>query len=258
MKPNELTLGGIADALVSHPEVRMSAVITAPGTGNRALTGIRLPLARQLVALKYRQPEELDGLVGRYQASLDVVIADPNHGYGSSVHCLERCLELLSPGGILLCHDCMPPPTAASLERVADTEWCGVTFAAFRDVMTAGGVGWCTLAADYGIGIAIAPSEAARCATSIADAWTLASHGAYLERYLADPFRFMRAVRPEEWRTAVDRLRARRDISDLAAKFGSWDELRPFRDARSESPIFRQGFLRLARRLRRCWRPAHH
>lgn len=250
MASNNVTLGGIANALLAHPNVHRSAIITTPRTGNPTLDEIKLRFARFVIAIKYQQSEEIDELVGEYSASLDLVIADPYHSYESSVYCLESSLKLLKPGGILLCHDCVPAPDIADPKRGNDREWCGVTFAAFHDVMTSLDINWCTLAADYGLGLAIAPA-----AGSIAGKktqvtpWTSNSHDVYLERYAADPFSFMRTVRAETWSTAVDRLREGKEISDLTAQFKTWDDLLPRRIAFQKKSRFHRGLYRVYKKV---------
>lgn len=251
MHPTQVTFGAVANALLSQPSVHRSAIITAPGTGNKGLDEIKLRRVRHAIVLKYSQPDELDGLVGTYGGCLDVVVVDPSHGYESSAHCLKSCLQLLSPGGALLCHDCVPPPDATSVERVAAGEWCGVTFAAFRDLMTAQGIRWCTVAADYGLGVAIAPPHGLGVDGAAAvQHWTPASHGAYLNSYRSDPFGFMRSVRPEMWSVAIERLRMGGDITDLAATFRSWDDLRLNRHAARHSSVARRAISRVLAMLR--------
>lgn len=230
MAASDVTLGSITNALLVDPDIRRAAFITAPGTGNPTLDQIKLRSVRYAVALKARHPEELDELLSMCPGTLDLVVVDPSHDYDISMHGLGVCLQLLRPGGILLCHDCVPPPRTTALQRGTDPEWCGVTFAAFRDTMSAAGVPWCTLGCDFGLGLAVIPREASPLAGSMAaERWTADSHDSYVGRYATDPFGFMRTVRPEAWRVAVDRLRQGEATDDLAARFNSWDDLKPCR-----------------------------
>lgn len=246
MARSDLTLGALANLLLASTETKRAAIITAPETGNFALAEIDLQLARHLVAVQYEHVGEIDAVVAGGRGSFDLVVVDPFHTYESSVGALERCLDLLQPGGILLCHDCVPPPDYVDPE-FRSREWCGVTFAAFRDVMQSRNAAWCTLAADFGIGIAVAPNAASDATATGAPgfalraegSWTVEEHDTYVERYLADPFGFMRTVRADEWRTAVERFRTGNhaavtgeradhlDLADLVAVRAEWDDLLP-------------------------------
>ena len=241
MATSDVTLGEITNELLVRPDIRQAAFITVPTTGDPTLDRIKLRFARHAVALKYSRPAELDDLLSRWRAAMDLVVADPPHGYDDSVHGLECCLQLLRPGGILLCHDCVPPPWMATSEQPSTSAWCGVTFAAFRDVMTAHGIPWCTLATDFGLGLAVVSGDGvAPGDTPSPQRWTAESHDAYLGGYCADPFGFMRAVRPDQWRVAIDRLREGSDLGDIAARFGAWADLLPLRpQATRLSPLRR-------------------
>ena len=78
---------------------------------------------------------------------------DPFHTYESSDECIEGCLDLLEPGGVMLSMTSSPAWTRPSVVLTYEG-WCGVTFAAMRDVCSARGVEWFTIDVDFGIGVA--------------------------------------------------------------------------------------------------------
>lgn len=221
---SELTFGGLANSLFALPSTRRGAFITARTTGNVALSELEPEASQELLLIEYTDPVQLDELASSEPNEFDVVITDPHHTYESSFHCLEVCLRLLRPGAVMVCHDCVPPPQLISPDFVKGP-WCGVTFAAFRDVMASRGAAWSTLDTDFGIGLAIAPVNSN--STLPADRWTRETHGDYVARYTADPFAFMRTVEAARWQEAVSALRTGSDLSYLAASFDSWDRLVP-------------------------------
>jgi hypothetical protein len=84
----------------------------------------------------------------------DLVFVDPWHTYAASLRDIVFALQLVKHEGLVLVHDCSPPSaeTAAPLQQPGD--WCGVTFAAFLDVVLFNhGVHYATVDSDYGCGI---------------------------------------------------------------------------------------------------------
>jgi hypothetical protein len=229
-------LGGLANALMREPDMRRVVVLTARATGNPALSRLDLGLPDLLTAVQYEDPDRLHdevtslGLTG----TVDLVVADPFHTYASSWVCLGTALDLLRDGGVLAVHDCLPPPQWATPEQLPEL-WCGVSFAAFRDLCTHRGLAWCTADADFGIGIAVASRD--RAAVVVDDAWTRETHEAYLARYVADPFGFMRAVRADRALDAITCLRDGSPLDAIAAVFPGWGAARATREPQSNMSL---------------------
>lgn len=227
MGTHPATLGQLVNRLLADTEFARLACITSLTTGNPALAEIDLRLPRQLIALQYDTLEDLDQVVSNHAGQIDLAVVDPFHTYDSSTACLDRCLRLLRSGGLLVVHDCVPPPEMISPEPL-EREWSGVTFAAFRDVMIQRQLPWCTLDTDYGIGIAVAVGfETTAEQDTTTTPWSVAAHDAYVADYLADPCRFMRTVRTSAWNEAVNRLRTGGNLADLTATFTGWHTLIP-------------------------------
>lgn len=220
-------LGELANILLADAGVTRAAIITSPGTGNPAVKAFDLLRLRFAVSLQYESASEIEELISFGAATFDLVVVDPLHTYESSTECYERSLELLRPGGLLLSHDCVPPPEITQ-PQFTPGNWSGVTFAAFRDVMSARHVPWFTLAADFGIGVALADHRSGT-DESVDEfpAWSRETHDQYIDQYQRDPFGLMRTVRAEAWPEAIRRLRAHLPLSDLAADFESWDDVLP-------------------------------
>lgn len=220
-------LGELANTLLADAGVTRAAIITSPGTGNPAVEAFDLLRVHFAVSLQYQSTDEIEELISFGAATFDLVVVDPLHTYESSMQCYERSLELLRPGGLLLSHDCVPPPEITQ-PQFTRGNWSGVTFAAFRDVMSARQVPWFTLAADFGIGVALADHRSDT--DEFVDefpVWSQETHDRYIEQYQRDPFGAMRTVRAEAWPEAIRRLRAGLPLNDLAATFETWDDVLP-------------------------------
>ena len=236
MPATSVQLGAVANQLFSRPDVNRVAVITSLHTGNPALRTLNLQLPQELVSVQYQQYQSnarLDEVGAAHAGWFDAVLTDPFHTYTSSVHCLDVCVRLLRPGGLLLCHDCLPEPDligSSSLNEETLTfggAWCGYVFAAFRDVMTAHGVAWCTLDADHGIGLAVAPPVLQAAPSSTRPPWTPTIAAEYTAAYLADPFTMMRAVQAERWEEALGALERGATLQHITARFTTWTRLVP-------------------------------
>lgn len=84
----------------------------------------------------------------------DLVFVDPWHTYTSSLRDIKLGLQLIRDDGVLLIHDCNPPNSTCTEPRYRPGEWCGVTFAAYLDVVLfTEGLHYITVDSDYGCGI---------------------------------------------------------------------------------------------------------
>lgn len=221
-------LGGLANRLIDEHRLRRIAVITSQTTGNPAvgtldLSAVDLALVVQTPVTSGAAASTSPALaeVQALRGGLDLVIADPFHTYEGSVECIIAATTLLRPGGLLLVHDCLPPPELISPEHMPGS-WCGVTFAAFRDLCTANNLPWFTVSNDFGVGVARVP-EGGIAQDTPEDAWTPGDHAEYLGRYLEDPFAMMRAVAPDDAGAAVDALLRGAAVGDLLRAFPGWD-----------------------------------
>ncbi len=226
-------LGSLANRLILQGRLAAVASLTSASTGNPALQRLELAGLDLFVALQYadrdqpvhaRRPQSLaevrgqvtrHGLAGR----MELAVVDPHHSYESSRECLELGLTLLRPGGVMLVHDCLPPLELTG-ETFVDGDWCGVTFAAFRDVCRARGLRWFTVNADFGLGVVVAPDtppgqpgQPGPAAPPLAE--TMAS-------YERDPYAVMQVVDVADLDTALDRVAAGHDVDDLVASFPGW------------------------------------
>jgi hypothetical protein len=84
----------------------------------------------------------------------DVVLVDGFHFYETASRDLALALDLLAVGGTIVVHDCLPPTAAAASPERVDGDWCGVTYKAYVDLVTARrDLDYCTVDTDYGCGI---------------------------------------------------------------------------------------------------------
>ncbi|HRY10719.1 MAG: hypothetical protein H6526_02540 [Actinobacteria bacterium] len=227
-------LGTMTNHLLSDPRFRRLAIISSPTTGNPALGTIDVARADAALVLQYAaegQPgwlrlEDIREEVERshFTGVFDVAMIDPFHAYGSSFECIALALTMLRPAGVLLVHDCLPPPEYTS-PTFEPGNWCGTTFAAFRDLCVANGLNWFTLGTDFGIGVAVkggAPVDR----RVPDDGWTEQSHDDYVTRYRAEPCVFMQAVDGEDAAAAVDLALDGEAADHLRMPFPGWPELR--------------------------------
>jgi hypothetical protein len=92
----------------------------------------------------------------------DFVFVDPFHTYGASYRDIKWGLHLLKPGGLMLIHDCNPPTADLATPEFIPDAWCGVTFAAYLDVVLfAREYGYVTVDTDFGCGLVGKPERLA-------------------------------------------------------------------------------------------------
>ncbi len=223
-------LGGLASRVIDEYQLRRIAVVTSHTTGNPALG--TLDLSATELALVVQTPAPVPGMptgptslaLAEFQpwhGRVDLVILDPFHTYDASVDGILSAASLVRPGGLLLVHDCLPPPELISPEFMPGS-WCGVTFAAFRDLCAGNGLAWFTVSNDFGIGAARVPAGGIT-AVPVDDAWTADNHPEYLRRYLDDPYAMMRAVAAHDAMSAIDALMRDQSVDPLLQTFAGWD-----------------------------------
>ena len=83
----------------------------------------------------------------------DLVFVDPFHDYASSLRDIVFALHVLKAGGSVVVHDCSPPDALCAAPEFQCGDWCGVTYAAYLDVVLAAGIRYATVDSDFGCGI---------------------------------------------------------------------------------------------------------
>lgn len=224
-----VTLGELANAIMAQPDRSRVVALTAETTGNPALQALDLSLPQLFVSVQLpgvehgttaEKPAEVSleslGLVG----NIDLVMADPHHTYQASVAGVIDGLKLLRAGGVMLVHDCLPPPDLMDPE-FQQGSWCGESYAAFRDVCRAFGLPWFTIDADFGIGVVGQP--AANPGSSAAPPMPEHDPVRSQQDYLADPYQFMRAVAAKDAHVAIQRMASGDPVDDLVQEFRGWE-----------------------------------
>ncbi len=103
---------------------------------------------------------DISAIVERLQSEgrhYDVILVDPWHGYDTSLRDIRLAYELLSPGGTMVVHDCLPPREEVAGPEPKDGDWCGVTYKAFLDFVLGAGLDYCVVDTDWGCGIVRKP-----------------------------------------------------------------------------------------------------
>ncbi len=202
-------------------------MITSATTGNPALATVDLARTQRAISLQYAVEEvpDLDDLPEAIGPTpYDLAIVDPFHTYESSTRCLIMALNSLRDGGVMLVHDCLPPPEMTQPTFVAG-QWCGTTFAALRDVCVSNSLRWFTLDADFGIGVVVKGNALVQ-PPECDGMWTLAHHDAYMQRYEDDPYCFMRTIDAGQAGAAIDLAIAGQKTQHLQKPFPGWPAAR--------------------------------
>ena len=92
--------------------------------------------------------------IGQRQLCYDIILVDPFHEYEPSLRDIAAAFGLLVPGGTIVVHDCLPPSEALAAPQFIPGLWCGVTYKAYLDFVTArDDLVYYTVDADYGCGV---------------------------------------------------------------------------------------------------------
>ena len=98
--------------------------------------------------------EELFEKLMRSGEKFDIVFIDSFHTYSASLRDLVYGLQLVHENGMILIHDCFPPNEACTAPAFIPGEWCGLSFAAYLDVVLfTPGLHYITIDSDYGCGL---------------------------------------------------------------------------------------------------------
>jgi hypothetical protein len=89
----------------------------------------------------------------------DIILVDPYHDYACSRRDLEEMFVLLEAGGFLVVHDCLPAARWMATPQFNGGEWCGVTYKAYLDFVSARRLDYRTVDTDFGCGIIRKPAS---------------------------------------------------------------------------------------------------
>src|SRR5262245_54234090 len=82
----------------------------------------------------------------RQHVGIDLVFVDAWHEYETAARDLREGFALLSDGGTLVVHDCLPESADRATETVTADCWWGVSYRAYIDFVTARtGLDYCTV-----------------------------------------------------------------------------------------------------------------
>ena len=145
--------------------------VCTPTSGGR-YSEIKRSKFDNCVRLMYRCPEDYhDGMTIDYRAAdlditeclarlrndgrrVDIALLDSFHEYEQSLRDLREIFDLISEGGTLVVHDCMPPREEIARPKFIPGEWSGATHQAFIDfVSNRSDLEFYALETDYGCGI---------------------------------------------------------------------------------------------------------
>lgn len=138
--------------------------------------------------------------------TFDIVFVDPHHTYECSARDIREAFRMVSPGGAVVVHDCLPPNRATANPNPVPGEWCGVTYKAYIDfVLGNPDLDYFTVDADYGCGVILKPAGIAakaknwlraRRVRELKDEWQGVGNDfdAVFDKFTADKTRLLRLV----------------------------------------------------------------
>jgi hypothetical protein len=92
--------------------------------------------------------------IGQRQLCYDVMLVDPFHEYEASLRDIAAAFDLVVPGGTIVVHDCLPPSEDLAVSQFIAGPWCGVTYKAYLDFVTArDDLAYYTVDTDFGCGV---------------------------------------------------------------------------------------------------------
>jgi hypothetical protein len=107
------------------------------------------------LTIDYRTPGlDIDECMTRMREDGRIALIDSFHEYECSLRDLVEGFRLITTGGTLVVHDCLPPKVELAQPKFIPGEWCGVTYQAFIDFVSCGGdLKFYTVNTDYGCGV---------------------------------------------------------------------------------------------------------
>jgi Methyltransferase domain len=89
-------------------------------------------------------------------SKIDICLVDGFHTYDCAIRDLKCAFELLSDGGVLVVHDCLPPSESVASPTWIPGDWAGVSYRAYLDfVLARNDSDYCTVDVDWGCGIIV-------------------------------------------------------------------------------------------------------
>jgi Methyltransferase domain len=110
--------------------------------------------------IDFRSPDEdISGALEEFRQSgrvVDISLVDGWHTYKTAYRDLEQIFDLVTDGGVLVVHDCLPKSREGASPRFRNGNWWGLTYKAFLDfVLRNPSLDYFTLDCDHGCGVII-------------------------------------------------------------------------------------------------------
>jgi hypothetical protein len=110
--------------------------------------------------IDFRSPDEdISGVLEDFRAlgrAMDISLVDGWHTYATAYRDLRAFFDLLSDGGVLVVHDCLPESREGASPRFRIGNWWGLSYKAFLDfVLQTPSLDYFTLDCDHGCGVII-------------------------------------------------------------------------------------------------------
>ncbi len=110
--------------------------------------------------IDFRSPDEdISGVLEDFRSlggAMDISLVDGWHTYATAYRDLREFFDLLSDGGVLVVHDCLPESREGASPRFRIGNWWGLSYKAFLDfVLQTPSLDYFTLDCDHGCGVII-------------------------------------------------------------------------------------------------------
>lgn len=220
-EPGGLKAHQLVHRIAAATDARRCFLLTAPTTGNRLLDNLSLSKFETLISAKYSPEVDIrngaaghQGLLGalscmRKIGSFDIAFVDPYHSYEESSLAIRESISCLCDTGWMVLHDCFPPYRLTGDDYRAG-DWCGSTYAAFRDAASSGDRAWFVVDSDYGLGV-LGPKNSFPLVddgidAALASAWESASLEGKRELFAAHGHVLLRVIPEDRAEAVVSRL----------------------------------------------------
>jgi hypothetical protein len=109
----------------------------------------------------------------------DIILVDSFHYFDLSFRDLTDAFGVLTGGGAIVVHDCLPPTEDLASPDYVSGAWCGVSFIAYVDFVTSGrGLRYVTVDTDYGCGIIRKSDSEQPLPSNLVEGWESVRHDA--------------------------------------------------------------------------------
>ena len=132
----------------------------------------------------------------------EIAFVDPFHTYSKSFKMIKFAESRLEDNSWMIVHDCMPTSDLVN-ETFIEGVWCGMTFAAFRDLALQLNRAWFVVDADFGVGV-MGPRNTAKLIKDdinffLKTKWRLSSIKKKKEIYKKNSYKIMRSIKIEKF-----------------------------------------------------------